>query len=323
VDLLAQDARDEAVDCLDRVRRAPAEARKATVRSLRTLAGARPAAVGGICSALPPFLRDEERSVRLTTAKLFVALAEPTPAAVVPVVPSLADRLADDEEFYYVRARAAEALGYVALEYPDAVGDPEILADLRVGLSFDEPAVREKLAKALECVALGDPERLRHQVSSLAGHLDDGNELVRYHLSTALVAIGCASPGRLAPARDRLVERLDDENAHVRGRAAEALGVLAREQSDGAPPDGLPGAIAAEEAPFVVERVRFAIDSMERSGRPADTPDTIGTRDGVRTTTAEAVDAIESPDRDGACPQCGLERPEGAPPMCPRCGSPI
>jgi hypothetical protein len=114
-----------------------------------------------------------------------------------------------------------------------------------------------------------------------------------------------------------LAGHLDDGNAHVRGRAAEALGVLAREQSDGAPPDGLPGTIAAEEAPFVVERVRFAIDSMERSGRPADTPD------GVRTTTAEAVDAIESPDRDGACPQCGLERPEGAPPMCPRCGSPI
>jgi HEAT repeat protein len=76
------------------------------------------------CEAL---LKDDERSVRLTTAKLFVAAAEADPDAVVPMVPALADRLADDEEFYYVRARSAEALGYVALEHPDIVASPEML----------------------------------------------------------------------------------------------------------------------------------------------------------------------------------------------------
>ena len=76
-------------------------------------------------------LRDDERSVRLTTAKLFVAAADADPEAVVPMVPALAGRLAADEEFYYVRARSAEALEYVAL------GDPGRLAhQVQVSLSI-------------------------------------------------------------------------------------------------------------------------------------------------------------------------------------------
>jgi HEAT repeat protein len=160
------------------------------------------------------FLDDAERAVRLTTAKLFVALAEEEPDAVVQVVPSLANRLANGEEFYYVRARCAEALGYVALEHPEVVSDPEILADFRIGLSFDEPEVKEKLAKALEYVALADPSRLRHQVPSLAEHLDDEDELVRYHPCTTLVAVGSEHPAKLVEAQVALGERLDDENPY-------------------------------------------------------------------------------------------------------------
>jgi HEAT repeat protein len=62
-----------------------------------------------------------------------------------------------EDEFYYVRARCAEALGYIAVETPEAVTDPDILADLRIGLAFDEPEGKEKLAKALAHVALGGP----------------------------------------------------------------------------------------------------------------------------------------------------------------------
>lgn len=103
---------------------------------------------------------DEGRAIRLTTAKLFVALAQSEPPAVLPVVDMRADRLADDEEFYYVRARCAEALGYTAVDSPEEVTNPETLADLRIGLSFDESEVKEKLAKALAYVALGNPGRL-------------------------------------------------------------------------------------------------------------------------------------------------------------------
>ena len=39
---------------------------------------------------------------------------------------------------------------------------PELLADLRIGLSFDEPVMKEMLAEAIEHVALGDPGRLTH-----------------------------------------------------------------------------------------------------------------------------------------------------------------
>ena len=86
-----------------------------------------------------------------------MTLAESEPEATLPAADALGERLADDEEFYYVRARCAEALGYVAVDAPAAVTDPETLADLRVGLAFDEPEVKEKLAKALAHVALGDP----------------------------------------------------------------------------------------------------------------------------------------------------------------------
>jgi hypothetical protein len=100
--------------------------------------------------------------VRLTTAKLFVAAAETHSNAVVAMVPALAERLTDGEEFYYVHARSEEALGYAALDHPDTVTSPELLADLRIGLSFDEPVMNEMLAEALEHVALGDPGRLTH-----------------------------------------------------------------------------------------------------------------------------------------------------------------
>ncbi|MFC6729915.1 HEAT repeat domain-containing protein, partial [Natronoarchaeum mannanilyticum] len=227
-ELLSEGSREDAIDALARLETADADARKRTIRTLQDLAETESSAFDELATPLTTFLNDEERAIRLTTAKLFVALARSEPAVVRPVVDALAARSADDEEFYYVRARCAEALGYVALDHPDAVSDPELLADLRVRLSFDEPEVREKLAKALAYVAIGDPSRLRHQVSSLAEHLDDDSELVRYYLCTALAAIGCDHPSKLADARDPLGQLLDDERPYVRGRAAEALGLLAR-----------------------------------------------------------------------------------------------
>jgi HEAT repeat protein len=298
----------------------PAEERKAALRALRSTAGDRPALVAPLCPAVASFLDDGERSVRLTAAKLLVVVAAGRPGAVLPVVPVLADCLADEAEFYYVRARAAEALGYVALERPDAVGSPETLAELRVGLSFDEPEVREKLAKALEGVSLGNPDRLRHQVSSLGEHLDDGQTLVRYHLCTALVAIGCEHPERLASVRAALVERLDDDSPQVRGRAAEALGLLARETPDAPFPEEALRRLTDDE-PFVAERARFALATAEERGASENHPAGVGTVTGVRETTEGAVEAITSPD-DAACPHCGLALPEDGPPMCPRCGGP-
>lgn len=320
--LLEEGTHEETVAYLDRLGAADAETRKRTLRAIRDAAAEQLRSFEELTRPLATFLTDDDRAVRLTAAKLFVTLAQSEPRAVLPIVDALADRLGDDGEFYYVRARSAEALGYVALEHPEEVTSPEILADLRVGLSFDEPEVKEKLAKAQEFVAIAYPKRLRHQVSSLAEHLADEDELVRYHLTTTLVAIGCAYPDKLAEATDELTKRLADDNPQVRGRAAEALGVFARGADDTASfPEVALEALADDEEAFVSERVRFALDSDDATRSERFSED-IGSVDGVRRTTNAAVEEITSPAGDGECPHCGLVLPENGPPMCPRCGAP-
>ncbi|MFC6835910.1 HEAT repeat domain-containing protein [Halomarina ordinaria] len=312
---------DGASACLDRCRTADAGVRTETLRTLRRVAAERPASLAPLVSPLTPFLTDEERSVRLTAVKLFVVLAEVFPERCVDAVPTLAGRLADDGEFYYVRARSAEALGYVAVECPAEAATPDVLADLRVGLSFDEPEVKEKLAKALAYVALGNPRRLRHLTGSLAAHLDDDAALVRYYLCTALVAVGCDHPGGLVARRDVLVDRLDDGDPFVRGRAAEALGLAARaEGADDWLPVSLLETLTDHEEAFAAERARFALAARaDASGEewPAD----VGTTEAVRGTVEEAAAAMTAPD-GGECPSCGLALPAHGPPTCPRCGSP-
>lgn len=307
-----------------RLEAADAEARRHALRAARDAVDEASGPFEATVRPLASFLTDDDRAVRLTTAKLFVALARGDPATVLPAADALGARLADDEEFYYVRARSAEALGYVAVESPEAVADPQTLADLRVGLTFDEPEVKTKLAKALAHVALGDPDRLRHHVDTLAEHLDDGDELVRYHLCTALVAVGSERPERLPAAEDALGERLRDESAYVRGRAAEALGLLAEAGIEGLgervdADDAFDGVDAAAAPSFLVDRVEFC---RRRLADPAAEPVSgVGTVESVREGTADAAAAMTTPDGD-ACPHCGLDLPEDGPPMCPRCGTP-
>jgi len=311
----AGDYRD-ATACLGAFEAASAESRKAALRRLRETAGEQTAP---LAPELASFLTDGERSVRLTAAKLFVAAARADPSAVTDCVGALADRVADEEEFYYVRARSAEALGYVALDHPDEVATPALLADLRIGLSFDEPEVREKLAKALAAVAMGDPDRLSHHVPEFADHLDDGNELVRYQLCTALAAIGCAAPTALVNASSALAVRLDDENEYVRARAAEALGLLG--QADASETDAVAADVPVvdDPEPFVAARLAFARDALAGE---ASAPDGVGTVDAVRETASEVEDAVDAPDESNACPHCGLSLGDPGPPTCPGCGAP-
>lgn len=188
-----------------------------------------------------------------------------------------------------------------------------------VGLSFDEPEVKEKLAKALAYIALGDPGRLRHRIADLAEHLDAEEELVRYHLCTALVAVGSEYPAALSDATDALSERLEDECPHVRGRAAEALGLVARTASNDSPLSDEQLATLAEESdePFVTERARFAAAAGDKT---TESTDEIGSLESIRERTDEIVDEITSPDHE--CPHCGAVVPENGPPLCPHCGGP-
>lgn len=311
----------EATACLDRLDAADAETRKRALQAVQAVAEESPRSFSALTRPLSVFLTDDDRAVRLTAAKLFVTLAQSEPAAVVSVADELADRLADEGEFYYVRARSAEALGYVAADSPDAVTDPETLADLHIGLAFDEPEVREKLAKALAYVAVGTPERLRHHVDSLADQLDDDNELVRYHLCTALVVVGCASPETLLDVAKPLRRRFGDENPYVRGRAAEALGLLAASDVGIEIERELESVATEDDAPsFLTDRVAFCRRQLatETSVEP---PDGVGTIESVRTGTDDVVEEMNA-SADGVCSHCGLVLSETGPPMCPQCGAP-
>lgn len=319
-ELLEDGPHEEIEACLNRLSAADADTRKQALRAARDVAAERPDRFDGLAQPLASFLTDEDRAIRLTTAKLFVTLARTAPTVTLPVVDVLTDRLADDEEFYYVRARCAEALGYIAVDAPETVTDPETLADLRIGLEFDEPEVREKLAKALAYVALGDPDRLRHQIDSLAAHLDDETELVRYHLCTALVVVGCEHPEKVADVADALRERLTDENPYVRGRAAEACGLLAESNVETELSLDF-DAIATEEPPsFLADRLRYLraqVAETQSVQPPAEVGSIESVRAGTETVVEEMLSAV-----DGACPHCGLDLPDGSPPMCPRCGAP-
>lgn len=99
------------------------------LQSLKTVVDDDPALVEPALPVCETLLTEDGRSVRLTTAKLFVAAAETHSNAVVTIVPALAEWLTDGEEFYYVHARSEEALGYTALDHPDTVTSPELLAD--------------------------------------------------------------------------------------------------------------------------------------------------------------------------------------------------
>jgi len=320
-DLLEEGAHEESVACLDRLSAADTETRKCALREVRDIATDRPRTVEKLVGPLSTFLSDDDRAVRLTTAKLFVTLAQSESTVVLPVVDVLAERLADEEEFYYVRARSAEALGYVGRHHPEAVSEPAIMADFRIGLSFDEPEVKEKLAKALECVALGNPGRLRHQVESFAEHLDDDRDLVRYHLCTALTAVGCEHPAKLAEGRAALVDRLSDKNEgpYIRGRAAEALGLFGRVDGDCVSPPDTVDIDDEDAAEFVDSRMAFLRGAREDNS--GDDEREVGTLDALRDGTEAIVEAMTTPDGE-ECPHCGLALPEGGPPMCPRCGAP-
>ncbi|MBP2249788.1 hypothetical protein J2754_000085 [Halarchaeum solikamskense] len=314
--LAALDADDEAdaVAALERCRDADVDVRKDALRALRDRAADHPDTLAPIVSDLTAFLTDTDRAVRLIAAKLFAALADATPAHVRPVVPDLAERLADPDEFRYVRARSAEAIGRVADVYPSDAVTPEVVADLLLGLDdATDDDVAGRFALAVERVALGDPSRLRHHAERLARHLDADGDLARYHLCTALAAIGCEHPDALADARDALGDAIDDDDPWVRARAAEALGLLARSDAGDALPDAL--ATRRDDDPCVAARARFALGDADASDA-----DDLGSIDGLRRTTADAAESIAAPDSE--CPNCGLALPDAGPPMCPRCGAP-
>jgi hypothetical protein len=191
-----------------------------------------PAAVADALDGLAPLLDDERDATRLLAAKTYVAVAEHAPDS-VPTAP-LENAL--DDDFYYVRARTAQALGRVARARGTV--DPSLLARLLNGLDFEREESRERYAGALADCALADAGALRTLVPDVADALDDESAVVRYHLATVLAAVARLEPDRVAGVADALRDRLDDEDPYVAGRAAEALGYAGVAVAAGAVADG-------------------------------------------------------------------------------------
>ncbi len=104
----------------------------------------------------------------------------------------------------------------------------------------------------------------------------------------------------------------------MRGRAAEALGLVARATDDTQPSVSAIEELADEDDGFVAARARFAATADE--GDRQWSPD-IGSVDAIREATGDIAEDMTTPDTDGECPHCGLSLPENGPPMCPQCGA--
>lgn len=98
-ELLREGTHEVTVACIERLGAADTDTRKRALRALRDVAAERPRSVEDLIDPLSTFLTDEDRAVRLTTAKLFVTLAQSEPSIVLPAVDVLADRLADEDEW--------------------------------------------------------------------------------------------------------------------------------------------------------------------------------------------------------------------------------
>lgn len=294
---------------------APTETQKACATAFRDAVDESTDRGEAALPAVEPLLDSGDRAVRLTAVKGCATLAAARPSAVDPLVSTLTDLL--DDDFYYVRGRAAETLGYVALADPDAIDRATVVARLLNALSLDRPEIRQHVAAAVARIALGDPGALRSVVGEFDAHLDDGDELVRYHLTTAVVAVATEYPTYCRSLAGPLRDRLDDDQSYVRGRAAEALGLVAPVDSEvvAAAADRLRELTDGSE--FVADRARFALADGTSP------PDGVADRTAIAEGTPAIVDDITGPPEDAGCPHCGETLGGVEPPFCPACGAPI
>ncbi|EMA52589.1 MULTISPECIES: HEAT repeat domain-containing protein [Halococcus] len=113
-------------------------------------------------------LTDEENLVRTHAAKIAGALADQDPDVVVPVVPTLLDRLAEDHSV--VLKESLTALALVADERPAELTDGvPALVDL---LDHDLPLVRTFAARVVRPLAAEHPEWFATELDDLLATLD-------------------------------------------------------------------------------------------------------------------------------------------------------
>lgn len=233
-------------------------AQRERVAQLGRLAETDPATLTAHVEDMTGYLDADSAYVRRRTTRAAAALASVRPAAAVPLVDGLADRLADSSD-----PDAAVALQRVAAEDPDAVlGDlaaivtvlddegpvvvaasgalaalagadadalaqPGVLDRLFGLLDDDRPAVRRNAAVALAAIAEVDPAAVCAGADDLP--LGDDAPGVRRAAAVALGTAGSACPDAVVAAAPELVALLDDADAGARAGAAFALGHALRD----------------------------------------------------------------------------------------------
>jgi HEAT repeat protein len=268
--------------------------------------------------AVDVLLTADDRSVRLTVAKAVSTFAAADPEAATPLASALVDRL--DDEFYFVRGRAAEAVGHLAVADPDAIETATVIARLLNALSLDRDETRQHVTGALARVALGDSKALRTVTDDIAEHLDDDDPVVRYHLTTALAAVATEYPGYCRSVTDAVGSQLTDDTEYVRGRAVETLALVATVDPTAVTDHEDTLNQHTDDESFVAERVQFALEVV--ASETAEPPDGIGDCEAIAAATAQIVEEITASDAEG-CPHCGEVVGDAAVPFCPACGAPL
>jgi HEAT repeat protein len=309
---------DAAAALATRLASADESAQKPVAKRVHTHAEDTPAAALAAVPVVEELLVADAQSVRLTATKAAGALAAARPTDVETLVDPLTERL--DDDFYFVRGRASEALGHLAQATPGAIDRPVVLARLLNALSVDRSEIRQYVSEALARIAVGDPSALRTMTDDCAGHLADEDPLVRFHLATALALVARPHPGYCTGTVPSVADRLSDEEMYVRGRAAEILGLVALAHPDAVSGERARLADLTDDESFVADRARFACDALD--GTAGDPPDELGDADTIAAGTADIVDDITTSDGSG-CPHCGESLPESRPPFCPLCGAPL
>ncbi|MEF8906546.1 MAG: HEAT repeat domain-containing protein [Haloarculaceae archaeon] len=287
--------------------------RRERVAELGRLAETDPATLEDHVGDMTDYLDADSAYVRRRTTRAAAALASVRPAAAVPLVDGLTDRLADASD-----PDAAVALQRIAAEDPDAVvghlaalvtvlddegpvvvpvsgalaalagadagalAQPGVLDRLFGLLDDDRPAVRRNAAVALAAIAEADPAAVCAGADDLP--LDDDAPSVRRAAAVALGTAGSTCPDAVVEAAPALVALLDDADAGVRAGAAFALGHALRDaEVSQRTVDTLVGALGDDSAD-VRQHAAFALAALA-----ADEPAAV--RPGVDALARRLVDA--------------------------------
>jgi HEAT repeat protein len=317
-DLVAAAGNPESESLADRIRDANPDTTKACADRLRSVTADDPSALDTVRPTVEALLTDDDRSVRLTVTKAVARFARAETESATVFAPALVNRL--DDDFYFVRGRAAEALGHLALADPDAIETATVIARLLNALSLDREEICQEVTGALARIALGDPKALRTVTDDIADDLGDDDPAVRYYLTTAIVAVATEYPGYCRSVTDTVGTRLSDDDEYVRGRAAEVLGLVATVDSDALTDYRSVLEQQTDDDSFVAERAQFAL-AVAETGTAEQSGD-IGDCAAIAAETADIVDAITTADGEG-CPHCGEPGGGAAAPFCPTCGAPL